>query len=280
LLRRVAEAETYLGNGDLATQRRSMASDIARAMNEKLWAGDHYVTQLNPDGTTRDLVDYDSNLLAVAFGITPPDRTEKVLARVDSGPCTHGRATWVSEQYYGPADTYGGNTGDSATSMGRIGWADALARRRTGDRATYEGKILDPVRSDLLARTWLTERYDCAGNAIRTPFYHEYPELVVMLLREVTYGIDLGPGRVTIDPFGPTSFRYRVGDTDVRYSRTAVDLTLPGSGMRAFDVHGLVAGATYTVVGRGSPQKVRADADGTLRFSAPVDATVHVRRTG
>jgi len=285
ILREVATAEQFLGEDVLAARRRRLADEIVQGMNEHLWAGDHYITQLNPDGSTRDFVDYDANLLAVAFGVAPPERAQKILARVDSGPCTHGRPTWVSERYYGPADTYGGNTGDSATAMGRIGWADAHARERVGDRATYEDKIIGPVRSDLLARTWLTERYDCAGNAIRAPFYHEYPELVAMLLREITYGIRLGLGEVTIDPFGPSGFHYHVGDVNVDYSAAAVDLRLPGAGSERFELHALTRGAAYTVVVIGEraarPQTVRADGAGVLRFTAEVGGTtIRVRRHG
>jgi hypothetical protein len=285
LLRRVAGAEAALGDPARAAERRAMADHIVAGMNEHLWAGDHYVTQLNPDGTTRDLVDYDSNLLAVAYGVAPPDRAQAILHRVDSGPCTHGRATWVSEKFYGPADTYNGNTGDSATAMGRIGWADALARRQVGDRATYRDAILDPLRSDLLERTWLTERYDCAGNAIRAQYYHEYPQVVAMLLREVTYGIELGIDTVTIDPFDSTAYDYAIGNVAVSYSRRAVDINVPGSGDRRFDIHGMDAGANYQVVTAGphaQRQRVRADDQGILRFSARIGTgvTVKVRRIG
>jgi hypothetical protein len=262
-----------------------MADHIVAGMNAHLWAGDHYVTQLNPDGSTRDLVDYDSNLLAVAYGVAPADRAQAILDRVDSGPCTHGRATWVSETFYGPQDTYNGNTGDSATAMGRIGWADALARRQVGDRATYRDAILDPLRSDLLERTWLTERYDCAGNAIRAQFYHEYPEVVAMLLREVTYGIELGIDTVTIDPFDANAYTYAIGNVAVSYSRRAIDITVPGSGDRRFDIHGTDAGADYEVVTTGpraQRQRVRADDQGVLRFSARIGTgvTVKARRIG
>ena len=273
LLRRVAEAEAFTGRHGLAAERRRLAADITEGMNERLWSGDHYVTQLNPDGTTRDLVDYDANVLAVAFGVAPPARAEAILARVDSGPCTHGRATWVSEEFYGPDDTYNGNTGDSATAMGRIGWADAHARRRVGDAATYRDAILDPLRADLLERTWLTERYDCAGNAIRAPFYHEYPEVVAMLLREISYGIDVGLGRVTIDPLERRPFDYDVGDVEVSYSARAVDIETPGSGEREYAVHGLIPRGRYSVTRAGD---VRADRDGVLRFEADAD-TVRIR---
>jgi hypothetical protein len=201
---------------------------------------------------------------------------------VDAGPCTHGRATWVSERYYGPADTYGGNTGDSATAMGRIGWADALARRAVGDRATFSERILGPLQSDLLQRTFLTERYDCAGNPIRTPYYHEYPEVVAMLLREVAYGIDVGLGTVDIDPFTRDGFRYHLGSVDVAYSRDRVLMTVPGTGATEYAIHGLAGDAPYRVFVRreGQPQSppehLRTDAAGVARFTAPAGPGVSV----
>jgi hypothetical protein len=33
--------------------------------------------------------------------------------------------------------------------MGRIGWADGWARRRTRDNVTLRSKILDPIMADL-----------------------------------------------------------------------------------------------------------------------------------
>ncbi len=275
LLRRTAEAEAALGDHARAAQQRALAGDIAAGMNARLWNGDHYVTQLNPDGSRRDLVDYDANLLAVAFGVAPPDRARAILDRVDAGPCTHGRATWVSETYYGPDDTYNGNTGDSATAMGRIGWADAHARRAVGDVATYRDKILEPLQADLLARTWLTERYDCNGNAIRAPYYHEYPELVAMLLREVSYGIELGVGSVSIDPIEARPYSFALGGVAVDYSQSKVTAALPGTGAREYAIAGMTAGAEYSVKAAGAgTQRVRADAGGTLRFTAPTAVEV------
>jgi hypothetical protein len=286
LLRRFADAEQRLGHTDRAAARRAMAADIAEGMNEHLWAGDHYITQLNPDGSTRDFVDYDANLLAVAFGVATGERASAVLARVDSGPCTHGRATWVSERFYGPADTYGGNTGDSATAMARIGWADGLARQAAGDRATFSDRILGPMQSDLLERTFLTERYDCAGNAIRTPYYHEYPEVVAMLLREAAYGIDVGLGSVRVDPFTRADFRYHLGVLDIAHSSDRVVLTVPGEGATDYQIGGLAANAPYGVFVRrdgrpqSPPERVETDARGVARFSAPAgpDVRVEVKR--
>jgi hypothetical protein len=47
----------------------------------------------------------------------------------------------------------------SPGSMGRIGWFDALARRRFGDQATFDNILLDPLRDDLLRWTWMHERW-------------------------------------------------------------------------------------------------------------------------
>ena len=271
LLRDVAEAEEATGHDADAARHRAMSAQIAQAMNDRLWAGDHYVTQLNHDGSTRDLVDYDSNLLAVANGVATGDRAAKVLARVDGGQCTHARATWVSEKYYGPNDTYGGNTGDSAVTMGRIGWADAYARVAVRDANTFQETLLAPLQRDLLANTWLTERYDCAGHATRAPYYHEYPELVVMLLREVAYGIRVGLTDVTIDPLSRRDFTWSFGGTEVRHSARQVVLRLPGTGTRRFAISALTPGAVYQVHGHGKPQRVVADAGGTIRFAAALE---------
>jgi hypothetical protein len=281
LLRDVADAEQWTGTPTTATAHRATASAIVAGMNAHLWAGDHYITQLNPDGTTRDFVDYDANLLAVAFGVAPPDRVAKIISRVDSGECTHAdpaggaaRPTWVSEKTYGPDDTVGGNTGDSAVTMGRIGWADGLARKQTGDLTTFDRDILGPVETLLNTETWLTERFDCAGNAIHTPEYYEYPAMTVMLLREARYGINLGLGRVTINPWAAGAYSYHVGDVNVDYSSTRVRMTLPGTGSRNYEIDSLIPNASYHVVAAGPgappPTDVSTDAAGTLRFTAPI----------
>lgn len=109
---------------------RRIADAIVEGTNSHLWSdtdNDHYVTQLNHDmTTTRDFVDYDSNLLAIAFDVAPEDRIPKIFSRVDEGPYTHIRATWCSEvPYTGDAcDCYivGGSVcGDSVVTLGRIG---------------------------------------------------------------------------------------------------------------------------------------------------------------
>ena len=279
LLRDVATAEQVLGRAAQAKSDDQLATSITAGINDRLWAGNHYITQLNPDGTTTDFGDNDSNLLAVAFGVAPPARASQVLAFTDSGPCmaAPSRPAWVSQVYYGPGDTYGGNTGDSATAMGRIAWADGMARYQAADLSGYQNGVAGPIQSDLLASTWLTERYNCAGHQIRSPYYHEYPEVLTMLLHDASYGISIGLGQVTIAPFGHTSYNYEVGDVAVSYSSTSVSLRVPGTGDRLYTIHGLVPGARYNLQAAGgtvAPPIAAADGQGTLSFTAPAGQQV------
>jgi hypothetical protein len=53
------------------------AQAIDHAMNEMMWDGvDHFVTSVSREGSISDFVDYDSNLMALAFGAA------------DTGTCT------------------------------------------------------------------------------------------------------------------------------------------------------------------------------------------------
>ena len=51
-----------------SNQLLQLSVTIAEAINNRLFDEDHLITQLNADGTIRDFVDYDSNLIAIAFG--------------------------------------------------------------------------------------------------------------------------------------------------------------------------------------------------------------------
>lgn len=58
-----ADVEQFAGNLARATELRSEAEEVTRQVNQHLWAsdeagGDHLVTQMNLDGSTRDFVDY------------------------------------------------------------------------------------------------------------------------------------------------------------------------------------------------------------------------------
>lgn len=237
-LQKVADFYDYMHvDADFSAQLRALATTIStniRAQLFNLQTNDHFITQLNPDGTTRDFIDYDANLMTVAFGIiTDHEQIQRVLKRVDSGPYTHVRGTWCSEvPYSGDAeDCYivGGTVcGDSIVTLARIGWVDALARKRVGDLDTFQNLLLQPLQDDLLADVWLYERYDANGTQIRTPYYFEYPSLVVMMLREVQYGINIDLLNVNIDPFPPVAYALHLGVVSVDYSNTLVTLSLPG----------------------------------------------------
>jgi len=291
-LRDFADAEEATGNSTGAVHLRNIATMVAEATDAMLWnkeADDHYFTQLNPDGSTRDFVDYDANLIALAHGLASADRAKKVFARVDGGRCIHGRATFVSELYYGKDDTTDGNIGDSWCSMGRIGWFDALARKRYGDQSTFDNVLLDPLIGDVNRWTWLHERYNCDGTPQRnrTSHYFEYPSVTAMMLHYIRYGIQLGFDSVKVSPFGPKNFTYHIGNIHVDYNGPAetVRLSTPGTGMRQVVVEGLTPDKIYKVrVGPGpstlpwpravcvvaDDRTVTADRDGGINFQAHV----------
>lgn len=279
LFEKLATMYDFVHGGDTENDRsvllRDIRQQIIKGMNDYLWnttSNDHYITQLNPDGTTRDFVDYDSNLLAVAFGVAETEeRMRSILGRVDSGNYTHVRGTWCCEvPYSGDAeDCYivGGDVcGDSIVTLARIGWADSHARKRLGDTASaavFMNKLLVPLQEDLLSDVWLYERYDYDGNQIRTAFYFEYPSFVVMMLREIRYGIEVDINSVSIDPFPAvlegSSFRYKFGRVDVFYSATSVTIIIPGGESaveRTYSVHSLIPNSQYTV-----SQECSADVD-------------------
>ena len=179
-----ADAETAIANATGAAFYMARAATVRVAMNAHLLAasGDHFCTQSDPAPSggvltcTRDFVDYDSNAIAVAAGVPATAAlADAVLARIDRGKCAHaGRATYVSEIPYGCKDCVNCNTGDSAVSMGRIGWQDAWARKTVGTRAAalvFEQVLLGPLQADLLRRTWLPERFNCDGSDAHNAFY-------------------------------------------------------------------------------------------------------------
>jgi len=277
LLKRFAAVETFVGNSTGANAYLRMAEGIIQAMNTWLWdpvSNDHYLTQINPDRTTRDFVDYDSQLLAVAFGVCPPERIASVLRRVDSGPCTHARATWVSEKYYNTSDCNLGNTGDSAVTMGRIGWVDGLSRKVSGDVATFN-RLLQPLQDDLHMNTWMYERYQCDGLPTHNSFYIEYPELIAMLLRSIRYGIMINLTAVTIDPLGVDNFTYHVGNVHVTYSKNNVVIQVVPSAPHIVQIYHLHPNTLYLVVSFNSQTQQRIEtlattnSQGTLTCPTP-----------
>jgi len=298
-LREFAEAEAFVGNHSGATKLYRLADNMTIAVNTLLWASkgrgrggdDHFITQLNPDDTTRDFVDYDANLIAIAHGIPDLDRAKRFLKRMDGGRCSAAAGAgpqFVSEIWYGKKDTTHGNVGDSWCSMGRIAWFDALARKQVGDIDTFNKDILGPIHRDLLKDTWMRERYGCNGlqQKNRSEAYFEYPCTVAMMLREVRYGINIGISNITLDPFDHAqSFSYHVGDVNIDYSSTLIKISAPGSDNRTYNVMGMMTNKKYQVSAAGtgcgtfSPITVTSDMNGILIFTAPVGVACVVSAT-
>ena len=120
-----------------------------------------------------------------------------------------------------PSRTFpGGNTGDSAISMGRITWQDALARQTVGDAAAataFTTLLLTRLQADLLKRTWLPERYTCDGKDTHNSYYFEMPATVALMLYEVKYGISLQMTRVLVNPLTGVNFDFALGSLHIGY---------------------------------------------------------------
>ena len=188
---------------------------------------------------TRDFVDYDANLLAVAAGVTDQERSKLVLGRVDSGHCSHsGVGTFVSEKLYESGDCNNGNTGDSEVSMGRISYFDGLARQAVGDMHGFERLTWQPLQQQLLENTWMPERYSCSGAPLHSAYFFEFPAVVAVLQRDVRYGIRNTLTDVEVCPLTSlSSFHYSSPSTSIRYSPTSVCLQTPGDGPRTLSLH-------------------------------------------
>jgi hypothetical protein len=262
-----------------------MSYSIKQGMNKWLWSDDHYITQMNDDKSTRDFVDYDANLLSVAFDLQTSDRSQAIMKRILSGNCTNAaagkgqpRAAWVSEKYYDRNNCYGGNTGDSEVTMGRIAWAEAHAMKRTNNVAGIYDLVLNPLIGELLKYTWMYERYTCQSTPTHNNFYIEYPELIVMLLREIVYGINIGLTSVKIEPNLPKdkpSYKYRIGLVSVDYSQNSVSINAPGSGDKQYTISGMVPDTVYSQSTTSSDVKssttdIKSDSNGILTFVAPL----------
>jgi hypothetical protein len=269
--------------GDLAGAKRfkRLEKAIAEGIRKHLWNGtDHFVTQRNTDGTVRDFVDYDGNFGALAFGVVEDAQWRaNMFYRLDRGPHTHpgGRGTWVSEKYYGTKDCYKGNTGDSATAMGRIWWLDMKARHRYPNAANLEmfNRTYENIRSDLLANIWLTERYNARGQRIRSPYYHEYPEIVCMVMRTMRYGINLRIDGVVIHPIEPRDFDFQFGQLRVTYRRERIIVRIPGRRKLRYEIFHLMPHATYRISAGAS---AKSDAHGRLEFDGYAGVLYDIRK--
>jgi hypothetical protein len=143
--------------------------------------------------------------------------------------------------------------------MARIAWFDALSRIAVGRSDLFDA-TLERLAGDVIANTWLPERYGCAGDPQRnrTAHFFEYPSVVAIMVAELRYGIQLGLQSLTIAPSSeaPTSFHWAAGggtshELIVRYSQKAVTVIAPslkgGLALREFVVHGMSARSIYFV---------------------------------
>ena len=281
LLAQMAPVAEFCGDRAGAQRFKRLEKAIAEGIRKHLWNGtDHFVTQRNTDGTVRDFVDYDGNFGALAFGVVEDAQWRaNMFYRLDRGPHTHpgGRGTWVSEKYYGTKDCYKGNTGDSATAMGRIWWLDMKARHRYPNAANLEmfNRTYENIRSDLLANIWLTERYNARGQRIRSPYYHEYPEIVCMVMRTMRYGINLRIDGVVIHPIEPRDFDFQFGQLRVTYRRERIIVRIPGRRKLRYEIFHLMPHATYRISAGAS---AKSDAHGRLEFDGYAGVLYDIRK--
>jgi hypothetical protein len=273
----MAEVAAFCDDAQSVQRYREMRHNLYLGIRDQLWNGnDHFITQRNQDGSTLDKVDYDGNFAALAFDVLDPENARKLLHRLDAGAQTHPgmRGTWVSERRYEKEDCYGGNDGDSDVAMARIWWLDMATRVRTRDQKTFTA-LLDNLEPDLLRDIWMPERYDAGGLPAHNSYYHEYPEIISMVLREMRYGVHVGMMEVTIHPFDAANSDIRLGILRATYSRDAVTIRVPGSSMRDFNAGGLRPGVRYKI---STGESVTTDSEGTVRFRARAGELIHIQR--
>merc|ERR1712228_208135 len=67
------------------------------------------------------------------------------------------------------------------------------------------------------------------------------------MLRQIRYGIELGLSNITVAPFGPSNFTYRIGNVYVMYAPNNVSLMVPGHGQRWINIGGLLPSHHFSV---------------------------------
>lgn len=247
LLRRMCDAAELLGDMDSAVRWSEISQRISAAI-EGFWRDDHYATVLPGAGGDLDMLDSD-DVLAVLAGIADDVRARTVFDRLDrTGMHPGGRGTWVSARLYGADLCYEGNIGDSSCAFARIWWAEMRARRDRGDRDGFT-RMFETVRNDLLANTWMGERYDATGAMTRADGYHEYPGVLDILLREGIYGIVVDVATVDLRPMRTGDLAYRVGGIAVERAGDDWTVLVPGAGNRTFRFHDLTPGDRYLWLG-------------------------------
>ena len=269
LLDRMSEIAAYCGDAATANRYRELREKIRAEIVSRLWDGhDHFITERHADGSIRDFVDDDGNFGTLAFGIVNDDAdAHRLLHRLDSAPHVHpgGYGTWVSERRYEKQDCYKQNDGDSDVAMARIWWLDMAARMQMSDRSMFDS-LFEKMEGNLLENVWMSERFNARGMPAHNGYYHEYPEVLAMVLREMRYGVHVGMEDVAIRPFDAPSFSLHLGGLHVDYSAQKVAVRVPGTGDHIFTISGLMPQKQYLL---GSGERITADAQGVVRLHAP-----------
>jgi len=246
LLDILSGAANFLGDHELKSIVLKLKAEMIEGI-ESLWSGDdHYITCMDESKSViKDMIDTE-NYFAVAFGITnDTERKKAIMERLDSNQSTHpgGKGTWVSEKYYDEENCYLGNTGDSECAMARHWWADQKARSQMKMEESFF-EYYNNIRMDLLENTWMTERYDLKGNMIRAPYYHEYPEILTIIMRENLYGIDIKLDKITIDPLYKKPFSFSTGSFNIYYSKDYIKIDKKIK-TKVISIHGLEKNAEF-----------------------------------
>ena len=165
----------------------------------------------------------------------PDSRLASIVARIDSGNCTHAApGTYISEKLYGHDDVYNCDrdrpdifcVGDSRVSYGRVAWLDAITRKKLGDHHGLEQLVIAPIQREVFRLVWTHERYNCRGTPVHSPYYYEFPEVLATITREIRYGVKFGLGTFTLDPFiagsnSSKSFSWAIGGLSIDYAPPA-----------------------------------------------------------
>jgi|TARA_B110000208_G_scaffold158703_1_gene193024 hypothetical protein len=173
--------------------------------------------------------------------------------------------------------------------MGRIAWFDAHARKlvkRASDLIQFNSN-LKLLQTDLVANTWMHERYSCDGTQQqnRTSEYFEYPSTVAMLLREIRYGIRLDWRKVIVDPWPATEYNFHIGNVNVDYASLSLNISVPGASATTYEFHGVAASTKFVIATTGvgcsgsAASAATSDASGVLTFTAPAGVACAVTAT-
>ena len=253
------------------TQLRETATTANNTMNEMLWKTDHYVS-MRTRREVQDMGDHDTNFLAIAFGISNPARSEKIVEFMSKSKCPH----CPSQKYYASNDCYGGNTGDSDVRLARIALADAWARHRMRDEKGLN-QLLDGIDEELKASVWMYERYKCPGSNYanigeHSPYFFEWPSVYTIGTVTLRYGINLGLATWEVYPLGRSSYLYLTPTILVAYdAEKGVALCAPGPVIkRKVILKGLAKQTEYILHthDQSGGLSLVSSADGTLSFEA------------